>query len=134
MKFKENMGKPGRLDRYDHFQTCTTGEIAMGAASIRTRESFERLLKPIFRRQYQLTSRIPDSGVSSKKRTLKMGIQKVPRQTCGALLIFWSEWTLPMCATLLSTAGLFNRRARLFIWQTLDSILQRTCRIQSEFR
>ena len=42
------MGKPGRLDRFEHFLTCTTGEIAMGAASIRTKESFERLLAPVF--------------------------------------------------------------------------------------
>jgi len=46
---KEYLSTPGLIDRFNIMVGCTTGEIAMGASTIRNKQSFELIMKPLLR-------------------------------------------------------------------------------------
>ena len=45
----EYLATPGLIDRFNLMVGCTTGEVAMGAAAVRTKSAFERIMGLLFR-------------------------------------------------------------------------------------
>lgn len=54
------LATPGLIDRFNLMQGCNSGEVAMLASAIRTKDNFERIMKPLLRALIPIDVENPD--------------------------------------------------------------------------